>query len=153
MELSKAVFLQVVYDLLEEEGLRQKDIFEKTSISKSTWQRIEKDETTQSMPDINQLNELCGLLNTTLYYLLYRIGPKQASPALIERMSEVMSAFSDSAFPDKRIIIDRVTALKKHDALLALRKISHSLIESLAVSANLRNEDSSGYLTALERRS
>lgn len=153
MELNKAVFLEAVYELLEEEGLKKSDMFKATTISKTTWGRMEKDPSSSSMPDINQLLKLCDFLNTTLYYLLFRIGPKQATPALIGRMNDVMEAFSDRDFPDKRILISRVTALDKHDALLALRKVSDSLIESFAISAKHRDEDPSGYLRALERHS
>ena len=152
MELDKSIFLAVLNELLEEEGITKAEMFDYTGISKATWYRAIEKADAPDMPDIYQMLSLCDLLKTSMYYLLFRRGPKQSTPGMIDRMADIMEAFGDSRFPEKRNIIDRVAALNHRDALITVKYTIPAIIKSHAAGARLRGEDDTTYLRVLERR-
>ncbi len=146
--LDKKVFLSALDELLIEEGFKRKDIEKRTSIPRTSLGRM-LDSQSEAVPSISQALEICEMLDTTLYYLLFRKGPKQASPHMLNRMIEVMKAFSDHRTPNKGILIDRVVEIQSDEALFMLRKLSATVLE---ITASLRGGQAIEDLKALERQ-
>lgn len=132
MEIKKQLFIDNLRELMEEKGLTDKDIYEKTTIGRSRLRSI-MDPESNIYPALDQSLELCELMQTTLYYFTFRLGPRHATTRQIEIMSEIMEAHQDPKRPDIAVIISQIVRTYDYQTLLMIRKVADQIAEARAM--------------------
>lgn len=125
----KESFLRSLYELLASRNLETQDIYKKTSIGRTKLRAI-LDPESNTYPDLKQMLELCKLLNTTLYYLAEKRGPRDAAPAFTNAMIDIMEAYLDDERPEISQIIDYIIGVEDEEALVMIRKLTSSVISA-----------------------
>jgi len=134
---AKPIFLKSLHYLIEARGISKPDIYKNTSIDRMTFNRI-LDPEKKTMPSIDQARELCEFLDTTLYYLIEGRGPERANKAVVDKMIDIMKAYSDNKRPDISIIITLVSKIHDYTALLMIRSMAITIAEKTSNQAALR---------------
>ena len=137
MTSSKLTFLASFRYLLHQRGLSIPDIYKNTSIDRMTLTRI-MDTSKKTMPSIDQARELCEFFDTTLYFLIEGRGPERANPAVLEKMIDIMGAYSDTNRPDISIIINLIIKIYDYTPLMMIRSVAITIAEKTLNQAALK---------------